>query len=189
MKTTEEVIRYEDAAEQCTVTGWRCLKCRRFYGDDEHMARWCCGNKDQPCECGGRIHGSYVRCQACQDKARDEQWAKIPKVEWDGESPVCVFDDDKYFFGGAEEVLYWLDDREIKVEDARLVICEQASLREFEICEFLSDDLPEDGADFSGADIDKIVNDWIAANVRPLWYPTGNAVSVESLKIHIGDRP
>ena len=44
---------YEESAEVVTVTGWSCKTCKRWWADDEHMARWCCAS-DMACDCGKR---------------------------------------------------------------------------------------------------------------------------------------
>ncbi len=65
-------MRYEDNATLKTdVSGWVCKTCNRFYGNNEHLARWCCA-KDLPCPtdgCGGRVSKPWSHCEECRDKA------------------------------------------------------------------------------------------------------------------------
>ena len=80
---TKEPIRYEDAAERRTVEGWVCKACRRWWGEDEHMARWCCST-DQPCACGNRRTKHYTVCDSCREKAELERWLKKERRPYDG---------------------------------------------------------------------------------------------------------
>lgn len=188
--TTKEVIRYEDAAERRTVEGWVCKKCGRLYEerfhDAEHMARWCCAT-ELPCDCGGRNDcKSYTCCQACRDKHDDERFAAMEEVDWDGETPVCTWGSDKFFFD-AESITDWIDDDEERsLEKLQLVLCKKHKPREFEVGEFLCDDLGEEGSDALGptVEIDAIVNKWIAENAPTMWDPTNKRISLASLKAH-----
>lgn len=189
-----EVIRYEDAAERRTLSGWACKKCGRLWpddrgGDPEHLARWCCAT-ELPCVCGGRNRNKgYTCCAACREKHETEQWYGLPEHEWDGETPLCDWKGDTYFFS-TDAVADWLDDEPgepgRKPEDVRLVLCEQSQPRPFEMVAFLSDDLGEEGGDAlpSTVEIDALVNQWIADNLTPLWYGTNKRVSAASLKLH-----
>lgn len=68
MTQESPVIRYEDAAEQRTVTGWACKQCGRFWNQDEHMARYCCCTEG-PCEeCGARRDRHNRLCEDCRKK-------------------------------------------------------------------------------------------------------------------------
>jgi hypothetical protein len=180
------VIRYEDAAElRAGLSGWCCKRCGRYWGADEHMARWCCAT-ELPCkECGGRNpNKGYTCCGACRRRRDDERWAKLERVDWDGESPLCEYDGDRCYFD-ADAVLEMIEDRIAEggtLEDIRLVVCEPSTPRHFEMADFLGDDLPEDfdaGKDF--AEIDEVVNDWIRARTPFSWHPGKKAVSVDSL--------
>ncbi len=181
---------FEEAAEIATLTGWVCKTCRRYYGPSdhplsaghgaEHMARWCCASS-LPCSCGGRITESYTICDACREKKTTERWLALPELAWDGDFPICIWDSDTYFFD-IETLEQYADDLLAdggKVEDIRLSPCRKNKPREFEVNDYLSDDLAEDD-DLDGEDIDKIVNDWIAANVPALYFATGERLSKAS---------
>lgn len=188
-------IPYEEAAHVVTATGWACKTCSRFFGTDqytpadghgaEHMARWCCASS-MPCKCGGRIEGGYTICEACRNKQREADWLAKPEIEWDGEFPLAVWDDDRYFFD-ADALYEYVDDI---IEDGgnplglKLTTCKRADVRQFEMNDFLCDDLPEDET-LDCEEIDKTVNDWIAANQPRLFYPTGERISQASLRAQL----
>lgn len=186
--TTTKPLPWEESAHVVTVTGWACKTCRKWWGDDEHMARWCCST-DQPCECGGRKRKSYTVCDACLDRKRAEQWAALYKeaIEWDGQSPLACWND-SLFFWSVDDLINWLDQEEGRsLEDLRLVLAEEWGPRHFSLGDFLEDYLPED---FDGwaqfEDIDRAVNERIQAG-RPWSYTSGNkAVTLDSVKRALG---
>lgn len=189
MKTTEKpVVRFEDAAEQVTVTGWACKICKLFCGNDqmaEHSARWCCAT-DLPCACGGRnTRKGYTCCEECRRKRNDEQWAKRERRPWDGKAMLYSDTHDKWF-ADDEEFLYFCDDemgeekdpRDVPMsklaERFRVILGEEFKPREFDMASYLSDYLPEnDRRDHGFEEIEKVVNDWIARG-RP-WSWTQSA--------------
>ena len=175
---------YEDAAEKRAVTGWVCKTCRRYWGDDEHMARYCCA-KDLPCKCGKRIVGSWTACEDCRNQKQEATWANAKKVEWDGTFPVCEWDNDKFFWC-EDSIRETCIERGIHPRNLRLVKAEPCTLPEFELHEFLRDELADD-QDITGADaIDKTVNDFIDS-LNPLSYwPTGEAIDSTTLADAIG---
>lgn len=201
MKSSEP-LRYEDAAEPVTVAGWQCVRCKRFFFE-ESSARWCC-HTDGPCkECGGRnLNKSYRCCQACREKHEDARWHELlatKAVAWDGETPLCMYQDDKFFFSPDEVEEYLHDqngdleegDPPRKLEDLQLCLCEASEPNEFELADFLSDHLPEDyeGGDHGFDEIDKVVNDFIKSLAPLSYYGTNTPVTLESLRKFVSEEP
>lgn len=60
----------------------------------------------------------------------------------DGETPLTVFDDDRFFFS-EDALLDYCADLGIELASLQLVICEPQYLRELEADEHFCDDLPE----------------------------------------------
>lgn len=180
---------YEQAAEPATVAGWRCRTCRSFWPSErndraEHVARYCCA-KDMPCDCGGRCVPHHTACQACLDRMAAEEWAARPAVEWNGEFPIAIHDDDRYFFDAESLLEYLRGDLDgttgRRVEDFRWTTCRPNKPRYFDIDDFLCDDLASDEI-VDSSDINKVVNDWIKANVPTMYYGTGERISIESMR-------
>lgn len=181
---TNATLPYEDAAEQRTITGWVCKTCRRYWGDDEHMARYCCA-KDLPCKCGKRIVGSYIVCEDCRNQRKEDKWANTKKTEWDGAFPVCEWDNDTFFWS-EDSIRECCIERGIHPRELRLVKAEPCGLPTFEINEFLCDCLGEDQVVDGADDIDKTVNDFIES-LNPLSYlPNGKAIDATTLAESIG---
>jgi len=184
MNTSPPVVRYEDNAGPATLItpkgtmqGWACLACNRvFVGSvtDEEVARYCCAT-DLPCGeegCTGRRLKPYTCCAPCLEKKEATRYAAIPEAEWDGETPLVLFDDDRYFMD-EDELLDYCADEEVAVADLRLVICQRVGLPAFDVWDFLAGCLYED-ADVSDFDappqeIEKIVNDWIEKHAPKSW--------------------
>lgn len=188
--TTDNLaIRYEDAAETVTVTGWRCKKCNHFWGDDERMARWCCAT-DLPCKCGARLEKHWSLCVTCIANQDTERWDKCYEsaVPWDGETPLYSNTMDEFFWSGDD--LCWQVEADMKEHGIsereaicrlRLQMCEPDNGTTFEMQEFLTDHLPDGGDTLDCEEIDKAVNDWIESHAPFSWHGSGPAVTVESL--------
>lgn len=171
-----DVTDYIDGhAREVTVTGWGCGKCGKFYGDGGHApvaAAYCCATKRR-CECGAETDAKhYIKCDDCRTKAEVEKHAQRERAPWSG---GMIYSDaaDRYF-EDPESALDWLadeDDRDF--DDARFLLCKPDNGREFLMSEFLQDSVAEDGEfDFPDTgEIDRAVNEWIAAHAPYSWLP------------------
>ena len=141
----EKVVMYESpqAASIQTVTGWVGAD-GRFWGKDEHMARWC-GATHRQCEKNPDhpIHEIRFYCQQCHQESRRAKFAAMRVKEWSGE-PLVIFDSDQYFFD-KDSLRDFLIDSDIDLTDLQLCVCEPNMPREIDPSDVFSDDLPEDG--------------------------------------------
>ena len=142
----EKQVIMEDSPEAAsiqTVTGW-VSRAGRFWGNDERTARYD-GSTHKRCECGSVIEQrSY--CRTCHDRKEIERWDAMPEVEWDGVSMLYSQSADQYFRDEQELSDYCADsDEPCTPDDLRLIICTPNYLREVDLCETHSDDMPEDG--------------------------------------------
>ncbi|NDV19088.1 hypothetical protein GO013_06595 [Pseudodesulfovibrio sp. JC047] len=144
----EQVKMYEsdDSAvyEERTLKGWwsKDGRTRRFWGKDEHMARYA-GCTHRTCECGAIVPKGYIRCNDCSEKAAAKRWAEMPLVEWDGKAPVCIHGGDEYFWDDGS-FFDWCQDHGCRPESVRLVLCDPVYPSQLD-SDFWCDDLPEDG--------------------------------------------
>ena len=178
---------YEQAAEiRTNLSGWVCKTCKRYWADDEHMARWCCAS-DLECGekgCKNRIDKGYTMCTSCSGKKTVARWEALEAVEWDGKTPLVVHDDDTYFFE-VEDLDRYLEDNEIKIEDVRLMICVPLGKPYFDMVDHLEDYLPEDMDCEDPKDINKTVNDWVKEHADPVWTSGNTRPTLESVKPHV----
>ncbi len=127
----KKVIMYnsDEAAKQVTVTGWVGAD-GRFWGKDEHMARWG-GCTHMACKCGEVMDKNYTICRACRDKASDERFAALERKLWDGKAPICIYGGDRYFWG-EEDLMEYCEEFDCTPDDLQLVFCEPNYAREIE---------------------------------------------------------
>lgn len=145
----EKAIPYDqpDLVRRVTVTGFVDTS-GRFWGEDEHMARWCSCTHLR-CACGDLCEKGWTACNACHEKKAVERYNALPKTEWDGQSFIysdahdCYFDDYDQLIDHLREIQD--ESPSVTVEDLRLVICKPNMAREIDGLDHFSDDLSEDG--------------------------------------------
>jgi hypothetical protein len=142
MKKEEKIIMYDspEAAKEITVTGWVAAD-NTFWGKDEHMARYC-GCTHQKCECGEIMSKGWTKCDECRRKISREKYLSYPIVEWDKESPIFVYGDDKYFFS-YQDLMEYCSDNELEPEELQLLLCKPNYLWPID-ADYWSDVFPED---------------------------------------------
>lgn len=129
-----------EAAQLKTVSGWISSD-GRFFGNDENLARFA-GSTHKICECGNEMPVSRIVCDSCYAKVRAEKYWKLPFKEWDRETPLVVYDDDKFFWD-EDQIIEYLEENELNPEDLKLVICEPRYPSPID-SSYWEDDLPED---------------------------------------------
>lgn len=141
---TEKVIHYnspEAATYQTGLSGW-VDRYGRFWGNDEHMARYC-GATHKDCETCGKLTDMRHYCRACAEKREVDKFHAMPKEQWNGEDVLYSQAFDRYFFDASE----LMDDIHYSgksIEEYMLIICAPIYLSE--LCtDYWCDDLPEDG--------------------------------------------
>lgn len=173
-RSTKKMVMYDspEAAQVKEVSGWVSAS-GRFWGNDEHMARWeeC---THLTCQCGEEvIEKSRLRCSKCQTALEHQERLKLPLVEWDGESPLAINRTDQYFFSG-ESVYEYAEDNDIKVSDLDLVVCVPNRVRELDGYDHCCDELPEDGD--LPAELEAAVREFnkVVRGLAPLSWSHGN---------------
>lgn len=122
---TNKVIMYDspEAAQFVTVTGWA-TKDGRFFGDNEHLARYC-GSTHKSCDKDESHppHRTNGYCEECAAIKRFEKFNAMPVVEWDKETPLNLFDTDLYFYD-EDQVSDYCIERDVDAAELSLVLCE-----------------------------------------------------------------
>jgi hypothetical protein len=131
-----------EAAQLVTVQLWQAGPYAENTGrgmlyKDEHSARFV-GSTHRICEgCGkafDRRRSRYVVCDGCMTLRDHAKYEALPLVEWDGTTPLCIFDGDDYFFA-IDDIDTYLDNNFARVGDSdekmagylanlQLVVCE-----------------------------------------------------------------
>ena len=141
---SEEKVMYDSdkaAKKVHNISGWIDIH-GRFWGTDEHMARWS-SCTHHICDCGEEVSKNWIKCEKCRHKKDVEKFRALESREWDGKTPLCLYNDDRYFF--SEDELYdYAEDVGVKVESIGLVICQPVHLREVDP-DYWCDELAEDG--------------------------------------------
>ncbi|MBW2037026.1 MAG: hypothetical protein JRI41_06050, partial [Deltaproteobacteria bacterium] len=132
---------YEAAKYVTNIKGWMDSK-NRFWGENEHGARWSgCTHIICP-NCGEPTQKIYTICDECRAKKAIQRYEAKERKQWDGKVPLYSEVADEYFFN-EDELRGYLDDHECTVESLYLIICEPIYLREVGE-DFFYDDLPDD---------------------------------------------
>lgn len=168
----------EAATYRTDIKGW-VSRDGRYYGEDEHIARWS-GCTHMTCACG-QVYAKdgAVRCRSCQATHERDRYYVLEMVEWDGTTPVVTDDDDHYFFS-EDEVLDYLADQEEGAE-IRLVLCKPGRLS-YVSEDNWADDLPEDGE--LPAEVQKALealNEAIKNAPTVCWWPGKQRINMEPL--------
>jgi hypothetical protein len=172
-----------------TICGWTCNVCRRYFGDEpwsERVARSCCA-ESVPCEQCGASNPPQSYCRTCAAKREADRYQKAQRVEWDGETPLSLWDNDTYFFSPSSLAEWIDDDPERTLENTWLCICTPVKAPMFDVADWLNDCLPEDGdlPDGAGA-IERTVNEWLKSLAPLSWYSGNTVPTLESLRRHLG---
>lgn len=128
----EKMILFDspEAAQYKTgIEGWVSSD-GRFFGKGERAeqtARYA-GSTHHKCECGGIAPRGWIRCEDCQRKTAGENYLKLPYKEWDCDAPICLYDDDRYFFS-EDDLINYLYDHKLNGSDVQLVFCEPVKYR------------------------------------------------------------
>lgn len=146
MDKKEAVILYdspEAASIKTGLSGWVSSN-GRYWGKDEHMARWdgCTHRKCQDC---GAVHEkNWAYCPECYKKKRHEQFLSLPEVPFDKVECCKIWDDDTFFFSPEEDISEYCLNNDIDPADLCLEVCE-AKIELSKVGEdYWADELPED---------------------------------------------
>lgn len=133
-----------EAAKIGSVKGW-ISRDGHFYGfgpDAESIARYD-GCTHKTCDFCNEDYFKNSYCKPCHKRKRSKVYESLEFKEWDGETPLVIFDDDTYFFD-EDSIHDYAEEHGVKVESLWLVICQPVHLHEYEINEDHVDELPDD---------------------------------------------
>ena len=124
------------------ISGW-IDRHGRFFGEDEHAARYsgCTHIKCKDCGEPTQVRG-YTLCNGCRTKKNIERYNAMPKVKWDGEIPIYSDEYDVFFFD-EDELSDFVEDHDCTIDSLRLIYCVENKYQEIEENYFF-DELPDD---------------------------------------------
>lgn len=175
------VVRYdspEAATYKTGIEGW-VSRDGHFYGKDEHMARWA-GCTHLICKDCGQEHPRNSWCQPCHNRKRQEKFLAFPEIPYaEAEYPLCVFDDDRFFWDEVELLDYMAD---LDDPDTLQIVTTKPGHLHLIDADIWSDDLPEDGKlpDEVARKVDEL-NAAIRAAGPVAWWAADNRVDITPL--------
>lgn len=139
----EEIIPFDSpkAAQKINVTGW-VSRDGYFYQNDERTARFSGCTHVKCSDCNALVPKTRLICDYCQEKQDTERYAAMDKEEWDGFTPLVLFNTGVYFWS-REDIDEYCRQTGAKIESLKLVLCEDVDGPEFDPEDFLLDYLPE----------------------------------------------
>jgi hypothetical protein len=188
MTKDKKIIMYDspEAAEIKTVTGWVSAN-GHYWGDNEHMARYD-GSTHKKCECGEVIEKNFY-CQKCFNKKVIEEFYKMDRKAWDGETPLYSRAL-QGFIWSVDDLDYLKEENDMTDADLKLVICEPRYAKPVNVFDHFEDDLPEE-ADDVPAELQEAfdeLNRRIKEYTTPLaWFPSKYAVEISGNEIVMED--
>ncbi len=144
MENEMRILGENDGAEYKTVTGW-VSRDGFFFGDGERAeydARYR-GATHIRCDCGEIIRQSLLRCDRCQAVYNRERWGSLPAEPWDGNTPVCEYMGDAYYFS-LDAFIDHCECYDLDPNSVMLVHCDWIEAKQLEPDDLLCDILPED---------------------------------------------
>ena len=185
--TKEELTLIDDpniVEYRTDIKGWTGQDGKYYgHGDEgERRARYA-NATHKKCECGNIIEKTRGQCGACWDKKRRENFEKLEVIEWDGESMMCIYQDDT-FFSDMDEVHEYCENNDVDIRDLELMHCERlTSLPPINI-----DELNEEYTDQNGEGVSHYHPEIAAKveelnkmleNIEPkLWFGTNKRIKV-----------
>lgn len=147
---------------------------------DESTARYS-GCTHRPCQyCATAAEKSWTACDACRGKKDRERWEGLPAMPWDGESPVCLWRDDRYFWS-LDEFKEWAEAE--CIDKSKVMLVHAVPRYAPKLSEdYASDYLPDEAEGELPKEICKAIDafntsiraygkplSWIGGNVRVEW--------------------
>lgn len=117
-----------------------------------------------------------MKCPLCQDDAFNKRYNKLDLVEWDGVTPLCLFDDDKFFFS-ADDIISYCEDNELLPSELKLVVCEKTRFSEVDLFDIIQDAVHEDWEmPKELIEIEKTLNNYLRSADTETWIPRNKRV-------------
>lgn len=123
----ENIILIDDndsATYRSNIEGW-VSRNGRFYGSNEHSARYDGCTHTKCTDCGAVVTKGRTRCESCFTKKSIERYRALERTEWDGITPVYSEAIDEFFFDG-DSLAEYIEEND--ASDLRLVLCKEKNI-------------------------------------------------------------
>lgn len=182
----KEVIMYDspEAAQLVTVTGWA-TKDGRFFGDNEHLARYA-GSTHKRCDKDESHppHRTNGYCDICASAKRAERFNEMQIVDWDEKTPLNLFDTDEYFFD-EDQISDYCIDNDVDKSELSLVLCEPNHMHTIDAYDQWCDVFAEDV--LMPSEVEDALNTLNAAikehGKAVSWSPSNKRVSLRGMEL------
>lgn len=143
-KPEEKIVPYDspEAASIKTVIGW-VSRTGRFWGNDEHMARYD-GCTHMPCGTCGELIEVRSYCKPCSLNKEIKRWESMPKRDWDGDESLYSQKNDVWFWN-LDELSEYCEEHQCTSQSLRLIIGEPVYASQIDPMDHYASYLPEDG--------------------------------------------
>lgn len=149
MKKETKIILFDDpdiVQHRTDLKGWTGAD-GLYHGTGElgeRRARYA-NSTHKKCDCGEVMEKNWMKCSKCREVSAKEDFEKIEQIEWDGESAMCLYQGDEFFFD-MESVHEYCEYSDVDIKDIQLMHCEkQVDLAEVNIDELNEEYMTEDG--------------------------------------------
>lgn len=85
-------------------------------------------------ECGKEFKKNYshdVYCGSCSHQKFVDRYNALELVEWDGKTPLVLFNDDQYFFS-EDDIIFYCEGEDFQPKDLMLVVCTTSNLSQID---------------------------------------------------------
>ena len=145
----------------------------------ERLARWG-GATHVPCgDCGAPTPKGWLVCQVCREKRARVRYDALEKREWDGETPLTLYEGDEWFFS-EEDIEVYCDTHGVEVGDLMLLWSKPEHAYPPDPYDLYVDLLPEDGDLPDGVQeaFDELAEKLNACKTPISWWPVDIAAVV-----------
>lgn len=138
---------------------------------------------DNCSECGIEFekHFTYAKlCGQCSWQAKCKKYEALELVEWDNKTPLCIFDDDTYFFD-EEGILTYCEDNDIKPSRLMLVLSKTTNFSTIDFdqwCDEVHEDWEPSSEFFQKL---KEFNEFLQNESTNTWWATNKRVDISYL--------
>ena len=135
-------------------------------------------------QCGTEFEKSYTYdrfCSSCAHEKFKKRYFGLELVEWDEKTPLCLFEDDTYFFD-RDEIEEYCEEHEVEISGLMLVLCEESSFVPLDLeCLTSSGGVVHEDWEPSEQLEQKIkeFNDFLEKEGTDTWFPTNKRVKLK----------